>query len=536
MTPVQKSPADSAATGPPGSRAAPFPAWPGVAGLVAAALLFGLGLGRLDLWAPDEPRYGAIAEELRSFRHGGAGLVLLHLNDVPYTQKPPLYFWLAALAGAPAGHVSEWAARAPSAAAGLVCVVLTALVGRRLLASPGAALLAAGFLATSARFVFTARRAQLDVLLTAFELLAIYCFLRIEDAGGLRARRPEPVSTGALAALHASLGAAALVKGPVGWLPLAVFAGTLAWQGRLGAFRRLVPAWALALSLGPVALWIASAIWLAPPGFAEAAVTDNLLGRFLHGTAHARPLLYYGWQLPLDFLPWSLLLPLGGLRLWRRLRPAHGPEPPPSGPSADRARARFLTAWIAIPLVFFSLSAGKRGLYLLPIFPALALVAALGATRLRQTGPGGPRTSRAAVLALAAVAAIELAGLGLVLPRFEAIKSPRPIARAAAKLARPDEAIGVYGLRPIEGAIPYYGGRAVTSLDSEASLRRFLAGGGRHVLMRARHWQQLGPGHDLVPVQAFRSGRRTLALATRRTPYPEGGPIDRGPETGIVAP
>jgi hypothetical protein len=65
----------------------------------ATALLYSLGLGSLDLWAPDEPHYAAVAEELRSFRHGLDGLALLHLNDAPYTQKPPLYFWLAALFG-----------------------------------------------------------------------------------------------------------------------------------------------------------------------------------------------------------------------------------------------------------------------------------------------------------------------------------------------------------------------------------------------------------------------------------------------------
>ena len=148
--------------------------------LFGTLLLYGLRLGNLDFWAPDEPRYGAIAEELRSYRHGAEGLVLLHLNDAPYTQKPPLYFWLAALAGTPGERVTEWAARLPSAIAGLGGVALTAFIGRRLLANPMLGLLAAGMLATSFRFVFTARRAQLDVLLTGFELIAIALFLSIE--------------------------------------------------------------------------------------------------------------------------------------------------------------------------------------------------------------------------------------------------------------------------------------------------------------------------------------------------------------------
>ncbi len=58
--------------------------------VLASCLLYGFRLGSLEFWAPDEPRYGAIAEELRSLQHGVSGLVLLHLNDEPYTQKPPL--------------------------------------------------------------------------------------------------------------------------------------------------------------------------------------------------------------------------------------------------------------------------------------------------------------------------------------------------------------------------------------------------------------------------------------------------------------
>ena len=75
--------------------------------LLAAALLYLPGLGATDLWAPDEPRYAQVAEELRT---GAGHRVLLHLNGEPYTQKPPLYFWLAALAGAAADRVSAQAA------------------------------------------------------------------------------------------------------------------------------------------------------------------------------------------------------------------------------------------------------------------------------------------------------------------------------------------------------------------------------------------------------------------------------------------
>jgi 4-amino-4-deoxy-L-arabinose transferase-like glycosyltransferase len=498
--------------------------------LAGASLLYGLGLGQTDLWAPDEPRYGAIAEELRSMRHGASGLVLLHLNDTPYTQKPPLYFWLAAAIGAPFERVHETAARLPSAIAGVLCIGLTAWIGRMLFGRPVPAILAAGLLATSFRFAFTARRAQLDVLLTCFELVAIAIFLVLESRrGGIENARRFPL---ALAGIHASLGAAALVKGPVGWLPLLVFAGYLAWEGRLRAFRAISPFWAWTLSLGPISVWILAAVALAPAGFAEAAVGENLIGRFFAGTSHARPFYYFAIQLPLDFLPWSLLLPFAIPVVWgwsrsssEKIDGASGNASDPSSGKAPPSRpasawtARFLLAWLIVPLVFFSLSAGKRGLYLLPIFPALALVSVLAGSRATaatcRSPILSPITVRRFMLAIAIVAGLELAGFTLALPRLDSEKSPRPIAEAAASFSKNGEPIGVYGMTPLEGGIAYYGAGPLVSLRDESQLQTFLSQGGKLVILRGRHLDSLGPSLGLRELQSFRSGRRRLALAQR---------------------
>ncbi|MFO0689032.1 MAG: glycosyltransferase family 39 protein [Myxococcota bacterium] len=515
----------------PASRAADpaIPASPGprsravLAGLLACAgVLYLTGLGTLDLWAPDEPRYGAIAEELRSGRHGPGGLVLLHLNGEPYDQKPPLYFWLAAAFGLPFGRVDEVAARLPSALAGVAGVGLTFAIARLLGRSTISALLSAGLLATSFRFAFSARRAQLDVLLTACELAAIAVFLVIETRrGGIEQARRHP---GLLAVLHGALGAAALVKGPVGWLPLLVFAAWLAWEGRLAAFGRLVPVWSWVLSLGPVCAWISGATALAPEGFAQGAVADNVFARFFAGTSHVRPFYYYGYQLPLDFLPWTLLWPLALPVLARACRDAR-PEA-----TSDRAGARLLAAWCVVPLVFFTLSAGKRGLYLLPIHPALALVTSLAvASPAWERAVRGARglAARPLAIAIAAVAVVELAIALLVLPRLDGEKSPRPIADAIARHGDAASAVGVYRLRPLEGAIPYYGGRPVASLASETAAERFLAEAeGRRrdlILLRGSDFDALRERLALEPLERFRSGRRELVLAHAR-PRPPGPP------------
>jgi 4-amino-4-deoxy-L-arabinose transferase-like glycosyltransferase len=480
--------------------------------LVATALLYGAGLGGRDFWAPDEPRYGAIAEELRSFRHGAKGLVLLHLNDVPYTQKPPLYFWLAAAFGAPFDRVHEVAARLPSALAGVFCVGLTSWIGQLVFRPWLPAILAAGILATSFRFVFTAQRAQLDVLLTGFELAAIAIFLLLEfRRGGIEKARRHPL---AIAGLHACLGAAALTKGPVGWLPLAIFAAYLAWQGRLRSMRTILPVWCWALSLAPIAIWILAAIALAPAGFAEAAVGENLIGRFFSGTSHARPFYYFGLQLPLEFMPWTLLLPFAVTVLWRSSRKSATPDPS-NDLVNQQPMARFLIVWIAIPLIFFSLSAGKRGVYLLSIFPALAIVSVMALDRLSAVGHGTTDSMRRLGQILVLVAGIEFVLVTIGLPRLNDEKSPRPIAEAATRRSESNEEIGVFRLRALEGGIGYYGARAVVSLRDESALREFLDRGGRFVILRDRQLSELSEDFGLHAAERFRRGRRRLALAER---------------------
>ncbi|MBK7951080.1 MAG: phospholipid carrier-dependent glycosyltransferase [Deltaproteobacteria bacterium] len=488
--------------------------------LALASALFLTGLGTIDLWAPDEPRYGAIAEALRSGRHGPGGLVLLHLNDQPYDQKPPLYFWLAAAFGLPFGRVDEVAARLPSALAAVASVGLTFAIARLLGRPTVGALLAAGLLATSFRFAFTARRAQLDVLLTAFELAAIALFLVLyRRQGGIEQARRRP---GLIAALHLALGAAALVKGPVAWLPLLVFAAWLAWEGRLSAFWKIAPAWAWLLSLGPVCLWITAATALAPEGFARDAIGTNVFARFFAGTSHARPFYYYAYQLPLDGLPWSLLWPIALPALVRAARDRR-PAAASTASPIDAKAARFLAAWCLVPLVFFTLSAGKRGLYLLPIHPALALVSSLVVSiGSRDGAPArrGPLRARPLAIAIALVAVVELALALLVLPRLDGEKSPRPIAAAIARHSAPAAQVGLYRLRPLEGAIPYYGRRAVASLASEDAAQAFLAGGDRLILLRASDYEALGERLALEPVERFRSGRRALVLAHPRKAPP----------------
>jgi 4-amino-4-deoxy-L-arabinose transferase-like glycosyltransferase len=529
----------------------------GVALLVAlAAASYLPGLARLDLWEPDEPRIAQVAEELRSGVHGPAGRVLLHLNGEPYTEKPPLYSWLAAALGAPGGRVGEAAARLPSALAGIAVVGLAAAFGARLL-GPGAGLLGAALLLTTWEFAWLARRAQFDVLLTLFETLALVGFWRLDRGIGGR--------TSNTLLFHCGMGLAVLTKGPVGVLvPLWVAAAWLGSERRLRELARALPAWGLALSLGPGLAWLAAAAAAAPPGFLGDAVGENLIGRFFSGTSHERPFHYFLYQFPLDALPWSLLWPAVWLA-GRRQVFAAGADP-------ERRRAwRFLLAWVGASLVFFSLSSGKRGLYLLPAFPAVSLLVA-DALLLRAAAAGGrvprwvARTAAAVGAALAAGAlglaargaagevavpatfaaaaaagllaaalafralraqapgarlaalvagalAVELAAFHLLLPAQEASKSPRPIAQAAAAATRPDEPVGLVGDAQKLAGIAYYGGRRVATLDDADDVRRFLDEGGRVFVGRSRKLERVSAVTEIEVIATLRGEGREWIVA-----------------------
>ena len=539
--------------------------------LASAAVLLLAGLGRLDADAPDEPRALQIAEEMRSGEHGPEGLVVLHLNGEVYTQKPPLYYWLAALAGAPGGRVTELAARLPSALAGVFVVWLTLLLGTRMLGS-GAGVLGAAILLTSWEFAYLGRRVQFDVLLTAFELAALASFWWL-DRGIGSARRHQVV-------LHAALGLAVLTKGPVGFLvPALTIAAFLLWERRPGDLRRAFPLWGLLLSVLPGLLWISAATALAPSGYAGTAVGENVIGRFFSGTSHVRPFWYYLWNFPVHFLPWTLAWPVVFF-VGRRSVFAAGADD-----STQRAW-RFLLAGIAASLVFFSISAGKRSVYLLPVFPAAALLCAdallrwlAGRARLPRAFGVGTAVVLAVLLAIGAEAialglgrpfgvpaerlaelraeyllafgcglvGVALAGLAagllwarnrvpahafpglaagtvaavyltlflLLLPALEPTQTLRPTAEAAGRHTPPGQRIGVLGSRAMVGGLNYYGRRRVTVLRTPEDVERVFAEGGGALVLKRKKLERL-----TLPVEVVhkaRSGKRELLVVTPRT-------------------
>ncbi len=539
------------------------------AGVIAAAvLLLFVGLGWIDASAPDEPRYTQVAEEVRAMKNGPADWVLLRLNGEPYDQKPPLYFWLAAAAGIPTDRVTELAARLPAAVFGMVAVVGTMLLGRRMFGGR-VGVISAALLLTIYEFARLSRRAQLDVPLAALELLALAGFWWLDRGLSGRGR-------GALV-FHAAMGLAALTKGPPGFLiPMLSVVAYLGWEGRLRDLARAFPWWGLLLSLGPIAIWYLGAASLAPTGYSEGALVENVIGRFFEGTSHARPLHYFLYQFPTNFLPWTLLWPV----VW-----IVGRSQVFSGYAGNETRRawRFLLSVVATSFVFFSLSSGKRGLYMVPAFPfaallcgdaairwlhgrarpprSLAIVAAslailfallggeiilawMGMPLLLDRVPGLLEESNLSLLAafggsllllatagaltwvvlsrnrvrvpafvsivIGGVFAVELAIFTLLFPGIDAMRSPRAIAVSAAAFTEPGAPIGLFRDRAMIGGLAYYGHRRIVQLDDADDVAAFVEAGGQTLVLKRRKLERLGLPVEIVSSSHF--GDRALVV------------------------
>jgi hypothetical protein len=139
----------------------------------------------------------------------------------------------------------------------------------------------------------------------------------------------------------------------------------LARERRLDALRdlwswRLVAA-VLVLDVG----WYALASWVGGSAFVERQLlhenVDRFVGRGVFGMHGGRSRLMMVKNLATDVLPWNLVLPWAALRWWRGER--------------EDAIGRFLHVWWIVILTFFTAAYGKRGAYLLPLYPAIALLA-----------------------------------------------------------------------------------------------------------------------------------------------------------------
>jgi len=317
--------------------------------LVLAAILFICNIWGYDLWAPDEPFFGEGAREMVV---DGQWLVT-HVNGKVNTHKPPFFFWLIALLSLPLGRVTSLTARLPSALASIGTVAMVLRLGRRA-ASERTAVLAAFILATSYLFWDKARSVQIDAVMCCLIWVALSAF-ESWRAGDLDGRRAGLI-------FWAAAALAVLAKGPVGLLlPLGIALATLAVDREIGKWRGFAPLTGPLLFAAICGAWVAATMLWGPAEYSVwGALKEHFVDRGIHGMHHAQPWWYYAKVLPPQLLPWTFLVPGALVLAWRR---------------RDRMD-RFLLVTVVFVVLFFSISTEKRTLYVLPAFPAFALMTA----------------------------------------------------------------------------------------------------------------------------------------------------------------
>jgi 4-amino-4-deoxy-L-arabinose transferase-like glycosyltransferase len=362
------------------------PAHLAAAVLAGALLVYGLCAAVVPIYTKGEAREALVGRAVAE----GHGFVLPSVGDERVPAKPPLYHWLAG--GALAGGVRpvELALRLPSVVLGAGGLALTAFVVARLQGVwPGA--LAALLLGASFQWFRAATESRVDMALAFFVALAILAWRR-------------GVGSGARWALHLGNAAAVLgvlVKGPVGAvLPLLVVAADSVAAGEARHLRRLLT-WSATAAAVLCIGWYAAAWMLGGEAFAQRQLLHENVYRFLGvgRVEHAHSVAYYLPVLLAGLFPAVLAAPLALRRLGR-----------------DDVRAlRFALVWIGTVFVFYSAARGKRGVYLLPLYPPVAAVLATGLARALRTAPRRPRAALVALTAgVAGGAAV------LLLPRAPA--------------------------------------------------------------------------------------------------------------------
>jgi 4-amino-4-deoxy-L-arabinose transferase-like glycosyltransferase len=430
----------------------------GIAAFAVSLALYLASAAVLPLYDKGEPREALVVRAVLQHHE-----VVLPRAGGRIPSKPPLFHWLAALGVGAGIRPEELALRLPSAVFGAAGVGITAAVAAAGWGVP-AGVLSAAVLGSSFEWLRAATQARVDMTFTVLVLLAILAFAAGTAAAG---RRRLVVAGWLFAAL------AVLTKGPAGIvLPLLVVAADGWRRPDRRRLVRVLDGGGIALAAALVAGWYAIAWHDGGRAFVGRQIVAENLQRYVGWghVPHRASILYYPPVLAGAFLPWTLALPAALGRAWR-----------------DRAGAlRLASVWCLVVFGFFSLAAGKRSVYLLPLFPPLAVLTGVAlAEGFAVPGRLGLRrvlVGTAALVAAAAAAVTVLPPLGRAADVLGGLVPGSDASRIPAVLAALDgERLGiVVGLAAVAlalAALAYGGGRPRWSAAAVVALALLWSGG-----------------------------------------------------------
>ena len=335
-----------------------------IALLCLCAVVFFYGLGRLPFIGPDEPRYAEVAREM----YVTGDWITPRLGGIKWFEKPALTYWLLAAGYALFGE-NEFGARFGVAAVSTFGALLLYFFGRRA-HSARFGYLSAAALVTCGLWPGFARGVTCDLPLTVAIEVALLSFFLWES------KESEAGADRLWYVFCFALGLATLAKGLVGVvLPLMIIAPYLILTGaRRSLLRPRLIIFGALIFLGTAAVWYAPVIARNGREFIDEFFVGHHFRRYLSNKyRHPQPFYFFPLVVAAGSFPWSfyLLSSVGRtfVSLWRGQAKVRQTKVRP----IDRLNL-FLLLWIVAPIVFFSFSWSKLPGYILPVFPAVALM------------------------------------------------------------------------------------------------------------------------------------------------------------------
>ncbi len=334
--------------------------WAAMGVLAMAMLLYFLGLGSYPLLDPDEGRYAEIPREMLE----SGDFITPRLNYVTYFEKPPLYYWLTAGSMAVFGQ-KEWAVRLVPGVAGFLTLLLIMGLGKRVFDGQTAVLGAWIYLTSVIPMVL----ARLPIIDGVFSM-----FLTATWGGWYLGYKAHAKQAGRVwyCLSWACLGLAVMTKG----IAAIALTGLIA-----GGFILCRRDWRALLSVAWVPGLLIFAIIVVPwhwavdsrnPGFFHFYIMVQHFDRLV-GQEHAKPFWFFMLIFPFGMLLWTaFFFPA----VAKSLRKAIEAVRLPRGDGGHGEAVLFLVIWVVAVIGLFSLSTCKLIPYILPAYPAMALLMA----------------------------------------------------------------------------------------------------------------------------------------------------------------
>ena len=348
---------------------------------VLFALVYVLPLGFRPLTIPDETRYGEIPREMLA----SGDWVVPRLNGLKYFEKPPFGYWANAVSMVAFGE-NAFALRIPSALSVIISAFMIFLLVRRFSPKGSASALAPAIFLTCPLVMAIGHISLLDSLLSMLLTGAMVSFFFAHMADKMRRK------VFFLALMGVFCGLAFLTKGFLAFaVPVLAIVPFMLWEGRYKDLIRIP--WIPMVTAFAVVLPWSLMIHFREGDFWNYFFWTEHVARFLEPVRgqHPKPLWYFLPVLAGGALPWVAQSPAAIPRVLKF--------------EMKKPLIRFAMCWFLFPFLFFSVCSGKLIPYILPCFPPLAIVFAMGLVAYFEAGKSRAFSVSAWVLAV-------LCGLG----------------------------------------------------------------------------------------------------------------------------